>query len=285
MKKKRILKVLLITGILLLIIITAGAVYLYPMYRFFFQEETIKVDPSLTVYRGGGGNSGILITQKAVVVIDTKMGSAAEKLYQEAKSKSGSLPIIVINTHYHSDHIKGNYLYKNSTIYMGDYDRAFLDKEVSAENQPTELVKDSLFLYLGNDTVCLYDMGRAHTFHDLVIYLKNHQVLFTGDLVFNHVNPVLKEQSGSSVDNWIRVLNLLITRFPNATFIPGHGSAGGKEIALSLLQYFSDLKLAAADPSKETEMTEKYKDWTEMPMMASPGKTIEFIKHSNEINK
>jgi hypothetical protein len=38
------------------------------------------------------------------------------------------------------------------------------------------------------------------------------------------------------------------------------------------------MKIAAADPAKEKEMKLKYKDWLELPMMTSPGATIDFIR-------
>jgi cyclase len=284
-KKSKTWKVILIIGILLLVVIAAGAIYLYPSYRFFFQEETVAIDKTLSLYKGGGGNSGILVTAQAIVVIDTKMGSSAENLYNQAKNKAGSLPILVINTHYHGDHVKGNHFYTGSKIYTGNYDRSFLQSEVGADDQPTDLVKDSLCLDLGDETVCMYDMGQAHTYHDMIVYLKNHKVLFSGDLIFNNVNPVLMQKSSADVDKWIGVLNKIISRFPDATYIPGHGPVGGKEIALSLLHYFEDMRAAAADPSREKETIEKYKDWTELPMMASPSKTIEYIRQSHENQK
>jgi glyoxylase-like metal-dependent hydrolase (beta-lactamase superfamily II) len=100
-------KILLITGIILVVIIVVAAVYIYPSYKFFFTGGTIRVDKDLTIIRSGGGNSWILITDSAVVVIDTKMSSDAEKLYNQVREKAGSKKIIVINTHYHGDHVKG----------------------------------------------------------------------------------------------------------------------------------------------------------------------------------
>ena len=73
-------KILLITGILLVVIIVFAVVYIYPSYKFFFTGGTIPIDKNLTIIQGGGGNSGILVTDSAVVVIDTKMSSDAEKL-------------------------------------------------------------------------------------------------------------------------------------------------------------------------------------------------------------
>jgi hypothetical protein len=38
------------------------------------------------------------------------------------------------------------------------------------------------------------------------------------------------------------------------------------------------MKAAAAEPSKEKMMKEKYKDWMAMPMATSPGITIDYLR-------
>jgi cyclase len=275
MKWKRIL---LITGIILVLIIVVTAVYIYPSYKFFFSGGTIPVDKDLSVIQGGGGNSGILVTDSAVVVIDTKMSGDAEKLYNLAKEKAGTKKIIVVNTHYHGDHVRGNNYYKGCSIYIGAYDEKFLRENISAENMPNKFVKDSLTLNLGNEIVCLYNMGQAHTWDDMIVLLKNRKVLFTGDLVFHQVNPFLKKESGADVDKWIAALDKILNMPDITIFVPGHGQNGDRSIVESIKNYFEDMKTAANDPSKEKTMKAKYKDWTEMPMNASPGITIDYIQ-------
>ena len=275
MKWKRIL---LITKIILVVITVIAVVYIYPSYKFFFTRGTITPDQNLTIIQGGGGNSGILVTDSAVIVIDTKMSSDAEKLYNQVKEKAGSKMIIVINTHYHGDHTRGNNYYKNCPIYIGSYDMEFLKNEISPENIPNKFVKDSLILNLGDETVGLYNMGQAHTWNDMIVVLKNRQVVFTGDLVFNHINPFLKEESGANVDLWILALDKILKIPDVKMFVPGHGKPGDKSIVEPLKQYFEDMKTAANDPSQEDAMKSRYKDWAEIPMMTSPEITIDYIR-------
>ena len=273
-------KILLITGIILVVIIVVTAVYIYPSYKFFFTGGTIPIDKNLTIIQGGGGNSGILITDSAVVVIDTKMSSDAEKLFNQAREKAGSKKIIVINTHYHGDHVKGNHFYKDCKIYIGSYDEKFLREEIDSENMPNQFVKDSLVLNLGNEILCLYNMGQAHTWDDMIVWLKNRKVVFTGDLVFDQINPFLVKKSGANVDMWIAVLDKIL-QIPGVTmFVPGHGQNGDRSIVESMKRYFEDMKIAVNDPSQEETLKSKYKDWTEMPMMTSPGITIDYIRNN-----
>jgi glyoxylase-like metal-dependent hydrolase (beta-lactamase superfamily II) len=215
-----------------------------------------------------------------VVVIDTKMMSNSEDLYKFAKEKAGQKPVIVINTHYHPDHVKGNNYFKSSRIYIGGYDKEFLQKNIDAENLPTDIVKDSLTIDLGNEKVHLYNLGQAHTWNDLVVYLTNHNVLFTGDLIFNRVNPVLMEESGSKVSKWIAALDGILNRWGGSKIVPGHGKVGDKEMVEMMRQYFIDMTAAAADPSKEDLLKAKYLEWMTMPTMSSPNRTIEYIKRT-----
>ena len=269
MKKKIFIGI----GIAVLVILIGAVIVFYPMIRFMTQKEIVQIDPNLTVVLGGGGNSGIIIGDSAVVVIDTKMMNPSEDLYKLAKEKAGQKPIIVINTHYHKDHVSGNKFYKGSRIYIGSYEKEFLQKNVDAENQPTDFVKDSLLLDLGNEKVHLYNIGQGHTMNDLVVYLSNRHILFTGDLVFNRINPVLKKESGANVTRWIGLLDTILNRWGDSKIVPGHGQIGDKEIVIAMRQYFIDMTAAKID---------KYKDWMTMPSMASPEKTIEYIKSSEE---
>ncbi len=277
-------KIFIGSGISLIAVIAAAVFLFYPSVKFFTEKETIQVDRNLTLMLGGGGNSGIIVGDSAEVVVDTKMMSSSEDLYKLAKADAGAKPIIVINTHFHSDHVNGNKYFKGDRIYIGDYDKEFLKKSISAENQPTDFVKDSLSINIGGEIVHLYNLGQAHTFNDLVVFLENHKVLFTGDLVFNLVNPVLKDESGARVSKWIQVLDIILNRWTNCTFVPGHGKVGGVEIVQAMRQYFVDMTSAAQDPNKQVQMKEKYKDWMKVLNMSSPKKTIEYIKMS-EMNK
>ena len=271
-------KIFIGSGIALLVILIGAVVIFYPAIRFMTQKEVVQLDPSLILMLGGGGNSGVVIGDSAVVVIDTKMMGNGEDLYKFAKDKAGAKPIIVVNTHYHPDHVQGNKYFKGSKIYIGDYEKEFLQKNIDAENQPTDVVKDSLLIDLGNEKIHLYDLGRGHTMHDVVVYLTNHKVLFTGDLVFNRINPVLKNESGTNVSQWIHALDVILSRWGDGKIVPGHGAVGDRGIVESMRQYFLDMTSAAIDPSKGSEMKDVYKDWMKLPNMSSPGKTIEYIK-------
>jgi glyoxylase-like metal-dependent hydrolase (beta-lactamase superfamily II) len=273
-------KALLIGGIILLGVIVAAVILFYPTFQFMTHIEVVQLDSSLTLMLGGGGNSGIIVGDSCVVVVDTKMMGDSEDLFKLALEKANKKPIIVVNTHYHPDHVRGNKYFKGSKIYIGGYDKDFLKNNIAAENMPTDMVKDSLLIDLGSEKVHVYNLGQSHTTNDMVVYLSNHSLLFTGDLVFNRANPVLMAESGAKVSSWIRVLDVILGRWGESRIVPGHGGVGDKTMVASERQYFVDMTTAANDPSKESQLKETYKDWMSIPFATSPGRTIEYIKLS-----
>ena len=270
--------IFLVIVVLIIVAIAAVVYIIYPQYKSFMHEETVIYDKDLTLIMGGGGNSGVLVTDSAIVVIDSKMSRPAQNLNKLAREKAGSKPIIVINTHYHGDHVNGNQFYKRHKIYIGAYNKDFLAKNINSENQPNTFVKDSLLLNMGNESLLLVNLGQAHTYDDMVVYLVKRKVLFSGDLVQNKINPFLKKESGANVDKWIQVLDRIMKGFEMVTIIPGHGKIGGKELVTTMYQYFTDMKSAADDAQKEPALVAKYATWQKMPGISSPENTIKFIK-------
>jgi glyoxylase-like metal-dependent hydrolase (beta-lactamase superfamily II) len=244
------------------------------------QLEKTQLVPNVTVVSGGGGNSGIIVGEKAVLVVDTKTVKNSEGLYTIVKEIAGTKPIIVVNTHYHQDHVGGNHFYKGSKIYTGSYPKDFLQANIDTANWPTNFVSDSLLIDLGDENVLLYQVGRAHTTNDLVVYLPKHRILFSGDLIFNKINPVVMEKSGANISQWIAVLDRLLDNWSSGTVVPGHGPVGDKAIVAAMHDYFTDMTAAAMDTSKQNSVVEKYQDWMKLPNMSSPEKTIEYIRMS-----
>ncbi|MGZ3885711.1 MAG: MBL fold metallo-hydrolase [Bacteroidia bacterium] len=269
-------------GIVLLILIGIGftlyMIYLRPFMQKMKVTNTVKYDKELTLVLGGGGNSGILVSDSLVIVIDTKMDEAAEQLYNTVKELAGSRPILVVNTHFHPDHTKGNVYYKGQAIIAGgNYTPEFWKKENGEETMPTEWLKDRKDIKMGDDTVTLFNFGRnAHTQSDVFVYLHKRKMLFGGDVILNKQVPVM--MGSADPDGYIAALDELPKQFDVQKIVPGHGETGGMEIIENFRQYFNDMKTAAADDSKKGELVAKYRDWGQIPVLMSPGATISAIK-------
>ena len=74
-------------------------------------EKTIVVDKikdNLYVLKGGGGNTAVFITDKGVVVVDTKNPGWGQPILDKIKTLTDKPVTTIINTHTHGDHVSGN---------------------------------------------------------------------------------------------------------------------------------------------------------------------------------
>ncbi len=279
-------KVLKWVGIILaLIAVTAGTLfmlYVRPFLEAMKQTTTVQYDKDLTLMIGGGGNSGILVSDSLVLVIDTKMSDAAIMLHDKVKQLAGAKPIVVVNTHFHSDHTKGNKFYVGQTIIAGgNYTMENWIKQSGKEGVPTIWLKDRMDIKMGDDTATIINLGKnIHTESDVVVYLHKRKMLFAGDVILNKQAPALF--GNADPDGYLDVFNWLQKNLDIQKVVPGHGEVGGIEVIEAFRQYFSDMKLAASDDSKKNELEEKYKDWRHIPIVMSTGSTIRAFKNKQK---
>lgn len=271
MKKKLIIAGSIAAGLLL-----AFALYAWYQYRQFQKVEIIRVDPLLTIYKGGG-NSIVLTTADGskALIVDTKSGSAADLMRGEVKAAG----VTIINTHDHFDHAGGNGLYPNATVIAGAYGREQWEKDSSGAAYPGRTVKpgEELAMPFGDETVIIRNMGRAHTTNDTVVFLKNRRLLVTGDLVFVDMHPALVRRSGTVVGEWVKVLDDLYARFDAKKLVPGHGPVSDRAAIVAMKEYFVSIRDALGDREKLDSLKEKYKSRKGMPIMMNFEATASFI--------
>lgn len=277
--KKKFFKV---TAIVLSLVILAGVVLFilyYPGVRkIFLSEKTIQLSETATIVLGGGGNSLIYNTDSVVIVVDTKYGKPAQRLYERVTALAAGRPVIVVNTHSDLDHVGGNPFYENATIISGKVDESYWLLHNQKKGMPSVWVTHNMDLVFGKDTITLIPVGQAHTWSDMVILARKEGLLVTGDLVFNKINVFLSEEKGSNGLKSIEALKKLKDIKGYRTVMPGHGDMGGPEMIDMMLEYFSDMDLAARNPEKEKEIIKKYADWTKMLGAATPKIEIEYLR-------
>lgn len=210
--------------IVLFLLLGAGSlymIYIRPFMQKMKVTTTVPYDKELTIILGGGGNSGILVSDSLVIVIDTKMDEAAEKLADTVKKIAGNKPVLVINTHYHPDHSKGNKYYAGQTIIAGgNYTEEMWIKEASKETLPNKWLKDRMDIKMNDDTVTILNFGKnAHTASDVFVYLHKRKMLFGGDVILNKQAPVLMGSADAS--GYMEAFEELPKEFDIKTIVPG----------------------------------------------------------------
>lgn len=278
---KKIAKWIGLIGLALVAIVAVFYfIYVKPVLNKIEESRVVEYDNDFTIYEGGGGNSGILVSDSLVLVVDTKMDDGAELFAAKVKEIAGSKPILVVNTHYHIDHTSGNDLYAGQTIIAGGgYTPEIWKKEAKDEDMPTQWLPGRMDIRMGNDTATLITFNmKAHTVGDVFVYLHRRKLLFGGDVILNGQVPSV---ANGDPEGYLAVFDKLQKEFDIQKIVPGHGPSGGIEILDTFRQYFNDMKLAATDPSRGGEMIDKYDTWTHVPFMMSSQNVVDGFKKAN----
>lgn len=238
-----------------------------------------KVDADFFVFPGEGGNSGVLIGDSVLVVVDTKMKQGAERFHRWVMDRAKGKRIVVVNTHIHKDHTGGNHYFENAEIVSGDYGNEFWLRNNAREDMPNHWLTDTMQLDVGGEIVTIENIGRAHTFDDVVVYFRNRKTMFTGDVVLNGYHPYLDESVGANVDDYLTAMQDLEQDYDIKTVIPGHGAMGGRNLITVFRQYLLDMKAAADDVDVAEKMRKKYKNYRSAPVnKAGFDQTIYYIR-------
>jgi cyclase len=259
-----------------------------------------------------GSNASFVIGDNGVAVIDTfEHEEAARALLAEIRKKT-SLPIqFVIDTHYHLDHVAGNGVFaqagavviaqRNVRAWIHTENLKFFGKNITPAQRAMvegyvapQLVYDSgVTLYLGSRELIVKSYP-GHTGGDSVVIVPGenggHDVVFCGDLFWNHLLPNLIDANTKalveSLDDLSRVGangRNAGSESPSATvFVPGHGEIGNRQDLDAARGYLLDLRAMVAGPVKEgktgdalvaavmLELKAKYGDWGIFQHFAQP---------------
>ena len=234
-------------------------------------------------------NSGFIVGDDGVLVIDAMMVASQVRMYMEEIRKVTDKPIrYVVNTHHHVDHSFGNQFYLPAEIVSHRGCRESLTtrgadvgmlserypqyKEDWAEARLTPAsitYEDKMIVHLGGKVVELLHPGPAHTYGDTLVYLPEDKVLFTGDVAFHYLTPLARD---GHISNWIKVANGILNHLDATTLIPGHGPVSGKEVVSATLKYLRLVKRtsrshfqrgASVEDTSRAVLLGEYADWVE----------------------
>jgi len=225
-----------------------------------FTIKTIGKGVYAAISGRAGGNTGFVIGDNSVLVVDTFISQTpARDLLSEIR-KITNLPVkYVVNTHYHLDHVAGNAVFTEAgaTVIAHRNERAWVRTEnlkffqqngatptaeqraqVASLVEPQIVYDHILEVNLGNRFVrIVYFPG--HTGGDSVIYIPDANVVFAGDLGWNQRIPNLIDATTSF---WIETLDKIVALHPNATFIPGHGDVATAQDMKTFRDYLATLR-------------------------------------------
>ncbi|KYF58102.1 MBL fold metallo-hydrolase [Sorangium cellulosum] len=204
----------------------------------------------------GLSNAGLVTSDGEALLVDTlfDLKRTREMLdAMRAATPAAARIGTVVNTHANGDHCYGNALVDGATIVatrasaaemdevpapvlaaimrqarsgaagpLGDYllhcFGAF-DFDGIAPAAPTRVFDGELTLSVGSKEVRLLEVGPTHTKGDLLVHVPADRVIYTGDILFIEVTPIMWE---GPVGNWIKACDAILATDVDV-IVPGHG--------------------------------------------------------------
>lgn len=194
-----------------------------------------KIGPDLYVYlhtdeRQGVSstfNSGVIVTDEGVVVMDALGSEEIARKVRLAVSKVTSQPArFLISSTPHEPFTGGNAVYSDTFRISHEHTRT--DYLELLQRDPAQKIKDKLphltfsdraTLYLGGREIRILFLGRGHTSGDTILFLPRERLVYMGETYYYDEFPYIS--SGYSGD-WLRTLEAA-ERLEADIFIPGHG--------------------------------------------------------------
>jgi glyoxylase-like metal-dependent hydrolase (beta-lactamase superfamily II) len=274
-----------ISGIIGVVVITSVIVF-YPFIQGALFLTELKLDDHISVFPSMMSGNSMAITSidnDTVIIIDTKQGRDAEKLYKKIHRRSPNSAITIICTHSHYDHTGGNRLYKNPFLITGNYSNEQWSREADTIKYPDcKLLQGSdTSIAINDECLQIKALHSAHTSGDLIVFFKKHRILCTGDNVFDGMHPVVFEKIGSNIHGWIDNMDTLTALCP-IKVIPGHGDIGTSTLITNQKRYFITIRDALRDQKQLTILREKYKKLYSLPGFSGFDITVNFMRKEYE---
>ena len=224
MRRASVLAALLVTGG----VAVAASAGLWQAAQQSQTAEIQKVKDNLFVVTGGGGNTAVFITDKGVVLVDTKVANWGERIMEKVKSVTDKPVTTIVNTHTHGDHVGSNEYFEPSVeIVTHENTKANMEKmdalKGKAHAMPDRTYKDKLSLMSGKNRIALYYFGRGHTNGDTWVVFPALRVVHAGDLFARKGTPLIDVNNGGSGVEYPATLEKALKGIRNVdTVIPGH---------------------------------------------------------------
>jgi glyoxylase-like metal-dependent hydrolase (beta-lactamase superfamily II) len=221
-------------------------------------------------------NVGIVVGKKAVLVIDTGMGTRnGETVLREVTKVGAGKPIYIVTTHVHPEHDMGAQAFPKDSKMIRSKDqiediaagagmnlvpvfaqRSALNVDLleGAKHRDADIVFDHDYtLDLGGIKAKIYAMGTNHTHGDTVVLVDG--VLFSGDVAMrpqpSFANPTAK------ISHWLDSLDRL-EALKAKQLVPSHGPFGDISIITGYRAYLTRIR----DRSAELKKSGKTQDET-----------------------
>ncbi len=210
-------------------------------------DKTISFDaigPDLYAFTAEGDpNSGVIVGDDGVMVVDAQATPVMARQVIDRVAQVTDKPIkYVLLTHYHAVRVLGASAYRDAAILASEATRGLIvergkqdmDSEIGRFPRlfravesipgltwPTITFPDQMSVWLGKREVRIMHVGRGHTAGDVVAFVPDANVVFSGDLVEYHSACYCGD---AHFTDWPATLDRL-AEFSAKALVPGRGAA------------------------------------------------------------
>jgi len=179
-----------------------------------------------------GGNATIYLTDKGVVLVDSKFERVHDDIRNKIKSLTNQPVKYLILTHNHPDHAEGaaKFEAEGAQVLISTEDRENLAKTANQTWFPSLTYSGSATLFVGGKEIDVRET-RGHTRGDSVVYFPAERVVCAGDLVtlpWDDIPLIVNYADGGNWTDWNHAIQELL-KMDWDTLIPGHGPAIDKQ--------------------------------------------------------
>jgi cyclase len=229
--------------------------------------EIVEAAPGVYAAIGpmGGSNSGFIVGERAVLVVDTRINPFTAQQLKEAIEEVTDRPVrYVVNTHFHGDHTFGNQVFADGATVIGS---ALTQERLENEGQahlewlggffpvdfsgvqltpPDATISGETTIDLGGRRVHLLETAQGHTGGDVMVWDPESRVLFTGDVLVLNQMPWLGHSPSTArlIDDLLE-----LTNGDARTFVPGHGmgfTTAERKDVFKFVELLADLRQQVA---------------------------------------
>ncbi len=235
------------------------------------EVRTTKLNDSIWLLQGAGGNVALSVGSDAVFLIDDDYGAMAPKLKAAIAAISKKPVQFLLNTHFHFDHTGGNEAFGTDAAVIVAHDNvrrrmsteqliSFIGARQASSPKaalPVITVPAQMSFHINGEELQAFHVPRAHTDGDLIVHFRGSDIVHMGDTYFSGMYPFIDAGSGGSAEGMVAAADRVLAIATDKTkIIPGHGAITDR----AALQRWRDMLATATQRIKDLRRAGKSED-------------------------